>query len=81
MMNADQIMEALGEIDLSLLAECENYAAQRIKRRKMIQRTAAGICAVLALTVGMRVFDVFDRAVESAADAAAKKILSTCSWV
>ncbi len=67
-MNANDLLDILGDIDESLLLECEDYTAQVAKRRKILMRTAAGICAVLALTVGIRVLPVFHREYDHAAD-------------
>jgi len=60
-MNAYELMEALGETELDLLAQCDEYAAMCSRRRKRIRRMAAGICAVLVLSIGIRMLPVFDR--------------------
>ncbi len=53
-MNNYDLLEALGEIDDTMLIQCEEYVAQIAKRRKLLIRGAAGICAVLALAVGLQ---------------------------
>ena len=65
-MNAYDLMEILGETDDAMLLACEDYTAMLARRRKMIVRTAAGICAVLALSVGIRMLPVFDRTEDGA---------------
>lgn len=67
-MNGNELLDVLGEIDEALLLECEDYTAQVARRRKIMTRTAAGVCAVLALTVSIRVLPVFDREYDHVAD-------------
>ncbi len=65
-MNPCDLMEAMGAIDDMWLVQCEEYTAQLAKRRMLLRRTAAGICAVLALTVGLRMLPVLERGQDSA---------------
>lgn len=60
-MNAEQIMEALGDIDLAMLEECEAYTAAQAKRRRQLRYLASGICAVLAIGIGVRMLPIFSR--------------------
>lgn len=60
-MNADQMMDALGEIDLALLEECEVYTAERARHRRQLRYMASGICAVLAIGIGVRMLPIFSR--------------------
>ncbi|MBR5869397.1 MAG: hypothetical protein IKZ09_00030, partial [Clostridia bacterium] len=60
-MKAYDILEALGEIDDTLLAACEDYTTARAARRKTWMCTAAGVCAVLLLAVGIRVLPALQR--------------------
>jgi len=60
-MNADQIIDALGDIDLAMLEECEAYTAERAKRRRQLRYMASGICAVLAIGIGIRMLPIFGR--------------------
>lgn len=68
-MNAEQIMEALGDIDLAMLEECEAYTAERAKRRRQLRYLASGICAVLAISIGVRMLPIFSRMTSDSAAA------------
>ena len=68
-MNADQLMDALGEIDLAMLEECEAYTAERARRRRQLRYLASGICAVLAIGIGVRMLPIFGRMTSDSAAA------------
>ena len=68
-MNADQLMDALGEIDLAMLEECEAYTAERVRRRRQLRYLASGICAVLAIGIGVRMLPIFGRMTSDSAAA------------
>ena len=68
-MNAEQIMEALGDIDLSMLEECDAYTGKLAKRRRQIRYMASGICAVLAIGIGVQMLPMFSRMTSDSAAA------------
>ncbi len=84
-MRAEQIMDALGDLDLALLEECEAYTAERVKRRRQLRYAASGLCAVLVMGLGIRMLPIFARmttdsaAVEHAKDEAEISVTITQS--
>ncbi len=68
-MNADRLMDALGEIDLAMLEECEVYTAELARRRRQLRYLASGICAVLAIGIGVRMLPIIGRMTSDSAAA------------
>ena len=60
-MRADPIMDAMSDIDLTLLEECEAYTMECARRRRQLRYAASGICAVLAISIGIQMLPIFSR--------------------